>query len=161
MIYCSLPSTPSAFDLFLNVSCPGTEMTLADLACYAELGQLLPQYHNLWDFGPNPNVQKWCSRMAAVPYHEDVMLSSKLLGDGSALLASGQPFAKEMMVMANKEVLPLATAFPSTSPCAIALMPSFPPPWPFLTPGAPGGSGHQALHTSSGQDDRQPVTADT
>ena len=105
VIHRFLPSTPSAFDLFLNFSCPGTEMSLADLACYSELGQLLPQYQNLWDFRETPNVQKWCSRMAAVPYHEDVMLSNKLLGDGSALLASGQPFAKETMVMANKEVL--------------------------------------------------------
>jgi glutathione S-transferase len=44
----------------------GKEMTLADLACYSELGQLLPQYHNLWDFSTTPNLQNWFSRMAQV-----------------------------------------------------------------------------------------------
>ena len=78
-------------------------MTLADLACYSELGQLLPAYHNLWDFGPTPNVQNWCSRMSTVPYHDDVMLANKLLGNGAALYQSGESFPVESMVLANKE----------------------------------------------------------
>lgn len=81
----------------------GSKMTLADLACYSELGQLLPAYQNLWDFGPTANVQKWCSRMAAVPYHDDVMLANKLLGDASALHCRGDPFPVDSVVLANKE----------------------------------------------------------
>ena len=44
----------------------GNNLTLADLACYSELGQLLPQFHNLWDFNDYPRLQDWFSRMAQV-----------------------------------------------------------------------------------------------
>jgi len=83
----------------------GDTVTLADLACYSELAQLLPQFQNLWDFGATPNVRQWCSRMSQVPYHDDVMLCNTLLGDGSSLLANGQPFPLESMIAANKEAM--------------------------------------------------------
>lgn len=41
-------------------------MRAPDLACYSELGQLLPQYHNLWDFSALPNLQAWLDRMSEV-----------------------------------------------------------------------------------------------
>jgi glutathione S-transferase len=83
----------------------GKDLTLADLACYSELGQLLPQFHNLWDFSSTPNLQTWLARMAQVPHHDDVMLCNKILGDASSLLSKRETFSVESMVTANKAAI--------------------------------------------------------
>ena len=67
--------------------------------------QLLPQYHNLWDFSSTPNLQTWLARMAQVPYHDDVMLCNKILGDASSLLGKRETFSVESMVNANKAAI--------------------------------------------------------
>ena len=44
-------------------STTATDAGAPDLACYSELGQLLPQYHNLWDFSALPNLQAGSSHV--------------------------------------------------------------------------------------------------
>ena len=41
--------------------------TLADFACYAELGQCQEKYCGLWDFEPYPQIRRWMAAMEALP----------------------------------------------------------------------------------------------
>ncbi|MEM1249152.1 MAG: glutathione S-transferase family protein [Acidobacteriota bacterium] len=59
----------------------GDTVTVADLAAYAEIGQLQPEFTNLFDFGPYANVQRWLADMHEVPHHDDVHLVLAQLGD--------------------------------------------------------------------------------
>ena len=43
--------------------------------------------------------------MAQVPYHDDVMLCNKILGDASSLLGKRETFSVESMVNANKAAI--------------------------------------------------------
>jgi len=43
--------------------------TIADLNCYAELGQL--QLLDIWDFKDHPNVERWLKDMAKIEKHDD------------------------------------------------------------------------------------------
>ena len=53
--------------------------TLADVACYEELGQL--DLANLFDFSEYPVTQGWISRMRDLPYHDELHRFNLELGD--------------------------------------------------------------------------------
>ena len=59
----------------------GDAVTLADLAAYVEIGQLRPEFTNLFDFSDFPNVQRWLDAMAGLDYHDEVHLVLAELGD--------------------------------------------------------------------------------
>ena len=51
--------------------CSGiTGPTLADFACYAEVGQCGPDFGALWDFSELPATRAWMARMEALPGFE-------------------------------------------------------------------------------------------
>ena len=58
----------------------GTEaVSLADLACYAEIGQFT--FANLFDFGDYPRAQRWLRAMTEVPFFEPIHAFNVTLGD--------------------------------------------------------------------------------
>tara|TARA_B110000305_G_C19450733_1_gene647767 strand:+ start:90 stop:980 length:891 start_codon:yes stop_codon:yes gene_type:complete len=59
----------------------GGAVTLADLAAYVEIGQLQPQYTNVFDFSPYPFVQRWLTTMQQVAGHDVVHVVLAELGD--------------------------------------------------------------------------------
>ena len=59
----------------------GNSVTLADFAAYVEIGQLQPQFTNLYDFTDFPQVQAWLTRMQAVDGHDVVHTVLAELGD--------------------------------------------------------------------------------
>jgi glutathione S-transferase len=61
----------------------GDQITIADLAAYVEIGQLQPQFTNVFDFAPFPNVVRWLNDMAAVAFHDEVHVVLSELGDVS------------------------------------------------------------------------------
>ena len=54
---------------------------LADIAAYVEIGQLQPQFTNVFDLSPWPNVQRWLSEMQKVEGHDDVHVVLTEMGD--------------------------------------------------------------------------------
>jgi len=78
----------------------GDEVTLADFAAYAELGQLQPQYTNLFDFSPFPNIQRWLEDMQLVDGHDVVHVALAELGD-----ISREAPTMERLVGANKSAV--------------------------------------------------------
>jgi len=78
----------------------GKELSLADFAAYVEIGQVQPQFTNLYDFSPFPRVQRWLERMQTIEGHDDVHAVLKELGDISAEAPS-----MEKIVGANKHAL--------------------------------------------------------
>ena len=59
----------------------GATVTLADLAAYVEIGQLQPQFTNVFDLTSFPNVGRWLNDMSEVEGHDDVHVVLKELGD--------------------------------------------------------------------------------
>ncbi len=59
----------------------GDTLTIADLSAYGEIGQLQPEFTNIFDFGPFPNVQRWLNDMHQVPGHDPVHVVLAELGD--------------------------------------------------------------------------------
>ncbi len=59
----------------------GDTLTIADLSAYGEIGQLQPDFTNIFDFSPYPNVQRWLDAMHQVPFHDEAHLVLKELGD--------------------------------------------------------------------------------
>jgi len=78
----------------------GPALSLADFAAYVEVGQIQPQFTNLYDFSPFPNVQQWLERMQSIDGHDDVHVVLKELGDISVEAPS-----METIVGANKQAL--------------------------------------------------------
>ncbi|MEM8499842.1 MAG: glutathione S-transferase family protein [Pseudomonadota bacterium] len=78
----------------------GDEMTLADMAAYVEIGQMQPQFTNVYDFQPFPNVQRWMNDMRQIDGHDDVHVVLDELGDISTLEPS-----KDTIKKANKRAL--------------------------------------------------------
>ncbi|MEM9176980.1 MAG: glutathione S-transferase family protein [Myxococcota bacterium] len=78
----------------------GDAVTIADLACYAELGQLQAGFTNVYDFAPFPNVSAWLARMHDVPAHDDIHTVLAELGD-----ISQEAPSMERIVGANKSAL--------------------------------------------------------
>lgn len=58
--------------------------TIADIAAYVEIGQLQPQYTNVYDFSAFPKVQAWLANMQGFNGHDDVHVVLAELGDISA-----------------------------------------------------------------------------
>ena len=50
--------------------CGGSQPTLADFCCFAELGQCKPEFGNLWDFSGLPATSAWMAAMEALPGFE-------------------------------------------------------------------------------------------
>ncbi len=59
----------------------GDEPTIADLAAYVEIGQLQPEFTNVFDFTPYPQVARWLAAMHEVPGHDDTHVVLAELGD--------------------------------------------------------------------------------
>ncbi len=59
----------------------GDDVTLADLAAYVEIGQLQPQFTNVFDLSAFPKVESWLSAMTRVEGHDDVHVVLAELGD--------------------------------------------------------------------------------
>ena len=59
----------------------GDGVTLADLAAYVEIGQLQPQFTNVYDLSPFPNVQRWLKNMTLVDSHDVVHVVLSELGN--------------------------------------------------------------------------------
>ena len=59
----------------------GDGPTLADLAAYVEIGQLQPQFTNVFDLSAFPNVQRWLKDMTQIEGHDDVHVVLTELGD--------------------------------------------------------------------------------
>lgn len=78
----------------------GDQLTLADFAAYVEIGQLRPEFTNVFDFAPFPNVGRWLDTMADVDGHDDVHVVLAELGDISV-----EPPAMETIRNANKNAL--------------------------------------------------------
>ena len=78
----------------------GDDVTLADLSAYAEIGQMQPQFTNVYDISPFPNVERWLGDMAKVRGHDDVHVVLEELGD----ISVGPP-SMEHIKNANKRAL--------------------------------------------------------
>ncbi len=59
--------------------CNTGAVSVADLACYAELGQF--QFANLFDFEGYPRTKRWLDEMSAVPHHDTIHAYNIQLGD--------------------------------------------------------------------------------
>ena len=78
----------------------GNNVTLADFAAYVEIGQLQPQFTNVFDFADYPNVQAWLARMQQLPGHDTVHTVLAELGDISV-----EPPSMDTIKSANKSAL--------------------------------------------------------
>jgi glutathione S-transferase len=59
----------------------GEQLTIADFAAYSEIGQLQPEFTNLFDFSSYPNVSRWLADMKAVRGHDLATQVLRQLGD--------------------------------------------------------------------------------
>jgi glutathione S-transferase len=59
----------------------GDSVTLADIAAYVEIGQLKPEFTNVYDFSDSPKIQAWLDRMSKVDGHDDVHVVMAEMGD--------------------------------------------------------------------------------
>lgn len=59
----------------------GDSVTIADMAAYVEIGQLQPQFTNVYNFDAFGNVRRWLGDMAQVDGHDDVHEVLFQLGD--------------------------------------------------------------------------------
>jgi len=78
----------------------GDRLTLADFGAYVEIGQLQPEFTNVYDFDSFPNVQRWMTDMKQVDGYDDVHVVLSELGDISV-----EPPAMEAIKNANKNAL--------------------------------------------------------
>jgi glutathione S-transferase len=78
----------------------GPELSLADFAAYVEIGQLQPEFTNVFDFEPFPNVRRWLSDMKQVQGHDVVHVVLEQLGDISV-----EPPTMDTIKNANKSAL--------------------------------------------------------
>ena len=56
-------------------------LTIADLSAYGEIGQLQPQFTNVFDFEPFPNIRAWMAEMHKLPFHDAAHLVLSEIGD--------------------------------------------------------------------------------
>jgi glutathione S-transferase len=78
----------------------GADLTLADFAAYVEIGQLQPEFTNVFDFEPFLNVQRWLNDMKQIDGHDAVHVVLAELGDISV-----EPPDMETIKTANKNAL--------------------------------------------------------
>lgn len=78
----------------------GDYLSLADFAAYVEIGQVQPEFTNLFDFSPFPRISAWLERMHGIDGHDEVHTVLRELGD----ISQAEP-AMETIVNANKSAL--------------------------------------------------------
>lgn len=78
----------------------GDDVTIADFAAYVEIGQLQPEFTNVYDFSEFPKVTGWMDRLKTLPGHDDVHVVLSELGDISV-----EPPSMETIKNANKSAL--------------------------------------------------------
>ena len=78
----------------------GDAVTIADIAAYVEIGQLQPQFTNVYDFSDFPRIQEWLADMQQVSGHDDVHVALDVLGD-----ISGAAPDMETIKSANKQAM--------------------------------------------------------
>ena len=83
-----------------NSHIAGDGLTIADLAAYVEIGQVQPEFTNVYDLSPFPNVQRWLSDMKEVDGHDTVHAALAELGD-----ISEEPPTMDVIKNANKKAL--------------------------------------------------------
>ncbi|HCD26145.1 MAG TPA: hypothetical protein DER02_01405, partial [Gammaproteobacteria bacterium] len=59
----------------------GDRVSIADLAAYVEIGQLRPEFTNVFDMSDYPNVMAWLNAMQMVKGHDAVHVALSELGD--------------------------------------------------------------------------------
>lgn len=75
----------------------GESLTLADLACFMEFGQLNAKFGNIFNFEPYPKVKEWMVSMETVPYFVEANMANAIIGD------LNEGVKQETMAKANKE----------------------------------------------------------
>ena len=78
----------------------GDGPSIADLAAYVEIGQLQPEFTNVYDFEPFPAVRRWMAAMKQLDGHDDVHVVLSELGD-----ISEEPPSMDTIRNANKNAL--------------------------------------------------------
>ena len=78
----------------------GDQLTIADMAAYVEIGQLQPQFANVFNFEAYPNVRHWLNDMTKIDRHDDVHAVLQDIGD----MSMEEP-SLEKIVNANKHAL--------------------------------------------------------
>jgi len=78
----------------------GDQLSLADFAAYVEVGQLQPEFTNVFDFSDFPHVRRWLARMKQLPGHDNVHTVLTEIGDISI-----EPPSMESIKNANKAAL--------------------------------------------------------
>lgn len=78
----------------------GDSVTLADLAAYVEIGQLQPEFTNVFDLSAYKNVSRWLQEMKTVDCHDEVHVVLAELGD-----ISQEAPTMERIKSANKAAL--------------------------------------------------------
>lgn len=59
----------------------GDRVSIADLAAYVEIGQLRPEFTNVFDMSDYPNVMAWLNAMQMIKGHDAVHVALSELGD--------------------------------------------------------------------------------
>ena len=59
----------------------GEYLSIADFMAYSEIGQLKPEFTNLFDFESFPNIKRWMNDMTTLNSHNDAHLCLTMLGD--------------------------------------------------------------------------------
>lgn len=80
----------------------GDQVTLADIAAYVEIGQLRPEFTNVFDMSGFANVSRWLDDMMQVPGHDEVHVVMAEMGDISQ-------DAPEMETIKNANITALKT----------------------------------------------------
>ncbi len=83
----------------------GDTPTIADIACYEELGQNQPKYANCTDFSDFPHIQRWLAAMESLPGHSSAHAVWTLIGDVNEVEGGMKTIAR-----ANKEAAKLIQA---------------------------------------------------
>ena len=78
----------------------GDQLSLADFAAYVEVGQLQPEFTNVFDFTEFPHVRRWLQAMKQLPGHDNVHTVLTELGDISI-----DPPSMDSIKNANKKAL--------------------------------------------------------
>lgn len=78
----------------------GAQVSLADFAAYAEIGQLQPGFTHVFDFSAFPNVSRWLNDMKQIDGHDEAHYVLADLGD-----ISQTPPALEAIRNANMRAL--------------------------------------------------------
>jgi len=78
----------------------GDTLTIADFSAYVEIGQLQPEFTNLYDFEPYPKVRAWMDALKRIDGHDDVHVVLAQLGDISV-----EPPDMDLIRNANKTAL--------------------------------------------------------